>query len=364
MRRLVHALVLLTACALSPSVAFAQISLTTSALSNLFGAGITAFTYANRDSVETMNVGIASGSSPQSWTPPGFLVTDSSRVDNVLPGSTPYAANYSGATYAETFSESDSGISLKYYTYLKVSNDSLYSMGTAEHITGSAGGHTIDSTIVTHDTKFVLHTPISLGSVVAGVPDTNSLGPGVYEVITNSATYDAYGTLNLPNGSFQALRSVRSTTFKTYNGASLLNSSTGYSIVWNTVQGHELTVGVDSGATSGTVSLSSISWTRISQTPTSVKMSAEHPAGFMLAQNFPNPFNPTTIISYSLPAAGKVTLKVYDLLGRAAATLVDGQMEAGVHEISFDASKLASGTYFYQLRAGSFVASKKLVYLK
>ena len=364
MRRLVRSFITVATCMVLPSAAFSQITLTTSDLANLFGAGISANTYQNFDSVETMNVGSPSGSSPQSWTLPLFVVSDSSRVDNVLPSSTPYAANFSGATYAETFSESDSGISLLYFAYLRVSNDSLYTMGTAEHVTGSSGGHAIDSTIIMHQTKFVFHLPISLGTVVAGMPDTNSLGPGVYETITSSSTYDAYGTLNLPNGSFQALRSVQSTTFKTYNGGSLVYSSTSYSIVWNTVQGHQLTVGIDSGATSGSVSVKSISWTRMSQTPTAVKMMTEQPAGFMLAQNYPNPFNPTTVISYSLPSAGRINLRVYDLLGREVATLVDGQTEAGVHEVSFDASRLPSGTYFYQLRAGSLVASKKLVYLK
>lgn len=88
------------------------------------------------------------------------------------------------------------------------------------------------------------------------------------------------------------------------------------------------------------------------------------PADFSLSQNFPNPFNPTTVISYQLPTASRVNLKVFDMLGREVATLVNGQMEAGVHQVSFDASRLASGVYIYQLQAGSYVASKKLVLLK
>ncbi len=75
------------------------------------------------------------------------------------------------------------------------------------------------------------------------------------------------------------------------------------------------------------------------------------PVRFNLDQNFPNPFNPSTRISYQLPAPSKVTLKVYDLLGRLVATLVDGVQEAGEHETTFDARTVASGIYFCRLTA-------------
>lgn len=93
------------------------------------------------------------------------------------------------------------------------------------------------------------------------------------------------------------------------------------------------------------------------------------PENFELFQNYPNPFNPTTAISYQLSSPGYVTLKVYDELGREVKTLVNEQKAAGKYSISFDASPLASGVYFYQLRAqtaggGSFVSTKKLLLLK
>jgi glucuronoarabinoxylan endo-1,4-beta-xylanase len=81
-------------------------------------------------------------------------------------------------------------------------------------------------------------------------------------------------------------------------------------------------------------------------------------------QNYPNPFNPSTVISYQLPVTGYVTLKIYDLLGSEIATLVNGEIEAGYHEVNFDASKLSSGIYFYRLQAGNVVDMKKVILMK
>lgn len=88
------------------------------------------------------------------------------------------------------------------------------------------------------------------------------------------------------------------------------------------------------------------------------------PDGFVLNQNYPNPFNPSTLISYYLPITSQVRLTVYDLLGREVATLVNGAQLAGLHKISFDASSLASGVYFYRIHAEDFTATQKLVLMK
>ena len=88
------------------------------------------------------------------------------------------------------------------------------------------------------------------------------------------------------------------------------------------------------------------------------------PITYDLAQNFPNPFNPSTTILYQLPENGMVTLKIYDILGSEVATLVNEEKVAGRYEVNFNASSLASGVYIYKIQAGSFIASKKLVLLK
>jgi len=90
------------------------------------------------------------------------------------------------------------------------------------------------------------------------------------------------------------------------------------------------------------------------------------PEDFCLNQNYPNPFNPGTVISYKLPAAGHVTLKIYDLLGREIATLVDEYKDAGIHNARFSIFnyQLSSGVYFYRLHTGKYVSAKKMVILK
>lgn len=96
------------------------------------------------------------------------------------------------------------------------------------------------------------------------------------------------------------------------------------------------------------------------------------PDKFELSQNYPNPFNPLTKIRLAIPnvlvsgtkQSTNVTLKVYDILGNEVATLVDEEKYAGVYEVSFDASQLSSGIYFYTLQAGSFIETKKMIVLK
>jgi hypothetical protein len=85
---------------------------------------------------------------------------------------------------------------------------------------------------------------------------------------------------------------------------------------------------------------------------------------YSLDQNFPNPFNPSTTIRYAIPEAGNVTLTVFNLLGQQVSTLVSEKQKAGTYSVVFDASKLTSGIYFYQIKAGNFVNTKKLLLLK
>jgi enterochelin esterase family protein len=104
--------------------------------------------------------------------------------------------------------------------------------------------------------------------------------------------------------------------------------------------------------------------------PSSIKDKAEVLEGFQLYQNYPNPFNPTTKISWQSPVGSWQTLKVYDVLGKEVATLVDGYKEAGIHKIEFNivetrrSVSLPSGVYFYQLKIGDYIQTKKMILVR
>jgi hypothetical protein len=95
-----------------------------------------------------------------------------------------------------------------------------------------------------------------------------------------------------------------------------------------------------------------------------VEVEVAQPIEYSLSQNYPNPFNPTTTIDYSILKDGLVTLKVYDILGKEVVSLINEVQLAGTQKITFDASNLSSGVYYYQLVSGEFTSTKKLILMK
>jgi hypothetical protein len=88
------------------------------------------------------------------------------------------------------------------------------------------------------------------------------------------------------------------------------------------------------------------------------------PEGYALETNYPNPFNPSTKISFTIPKADHVSIVVYDMLGKEISTLIDADLGAGTHSVTFDAKNLASGTYIYRIRSGEFVQEKTMQLIK
>lgn len=153
----------------------------------------------------------------------------------------------------------------------------------------------------------------------------------------------------------------------TKTGGVFLSTNDGTS--WTSVNPGLTDKGILSVAATGTnlfAGTASGVWRRpLSEMITPVRNAFGHlPVSFELEQNFPNPFNPSTVIGYRLPENSVVTLKVYDVLGRVVATLVDERQAAGDHSIIFNAARLPSGVYFYRLQAGTLSETKKLTVLK
>jgi hypothetical protein len=97
---------------------------------------------------------------------------------------------------------------------------------------------------------------------------------------------------------------------------------------------------------------------------TSVEDGLSKGQDYQLEQNYPNPFNHSTTIRYSIPSSQYVTLKVFDIYGNEVASLINAEQSSGNHEILFDGSKLANGTYFYRLQADELVQTKRMVLIK
>lgn len=112
------------------------------------------------------------------------------------------------------------------------------------------------------------------------------------------------------------------------------------------------------------VSYSTRSAVTFSLGATSVEELGGTPAGFALQQNYPNPFNPTTTIEFSIPSSGRISLRVYDMLGREVAMVLDEERSAGTYRATFDARSLPSGTYLYVLRSGAYSQAKRMLLLK
>jgi Secretion system C-terminal sorting domain len=102
----------------------------------------------------------------------------------------------------------------------------------------------------------------------------------------------------------------------------------------------------------------------INEIVSSVRNPEEIPEEFVLYQNFPNPFNPSTTISYKLSVVCQVDLNIYNLIGKKVAVLVNERQKPGVYEIDFNSWNLPSGVYFYKLKAGQFIQTKKMILLK
>lgn len=101
-----------------------------------------------------------------------------------------------------------------------------------------------------------------------------------------------------------------------------------------------------------------------SGTPTSAETDLQRPTEVELLQNYPNPFNPSTTITYRINEPAAVRLEVFNMMGQRVAVLADGSLQAGSYTVSFDATGLSSGVYFYRINTGTFTESKKMMLVK
>ncbi|MBF8295510.1 MAG: hypothetical protein HW389_2055 [Bacteroidetes bacterium] len=351
-------IVLLSVMVLS-SLAISQISLSSNDAQSYFAPGKSWHHLENSRVTATMNVGTAS-SSAQSWTTPSITYTDTMRIDNLLPSATPYASKYPRATHVQRSSYSDGGNTFTYYEYFRITADSMISLGDVSRT--QSGGK--DTTVYYFSYHISMIFPFTLGKS-SSYRDSSSMGQGSYFIMRNTNTYDAFGSLTLPTGTYQALRMKETSITQTVFGGIPFSTDTSVSFTWITKDGYFLSISTNNKNPSGSIPISSLAYTTVINTPTGIGGHGDVlPSDPWLGQNYPNPFNPATTIEYIMAKSGFAHLTVHNALGQEVASLLNGFQSSGRHSITFEANGLPSGVYFYRLTTNDHVSIGKMNFVK
>jgi competence transcription factor ComK len=359
MRVLIYKLLIAVFILLFSNLAMAQITITMDDVLN----GIGTTEARTGDSSITINVG--SSGENQSWDFRNDLKDSGSYTVEILnPGQTAVADSFPGANLAEY-----SGIpQLDQFTidFYKVTQSNFVHVGTYEEF----GTPLLYITSI-QDTVSPL--PLSYGSTWEKV-NTDTLYYFYPDYIENieidsiQNTIDAYGTLHLPIGDFECLRlRIDKKINIQYFFPASAETKTQIEYHWISRNNIEL-ASATSQSNETDPDFTNASYFEmldsLNSNTVAVRDKDNRPLGFKLFQNYPNPFNPTTTIKYDLPKQAHVTLKVYNILGQKVATLLNGVKQAGSYEVNFNASNLSSGIYFYRLKTGQNILTKKMILLK
>jgi hypothetical protein len=340
---------------------FAQITITTSDVQAFLTPGHT-LSLIEDTSTTSLNIGNTGATSWDfSSLSPSLVYT----VSSVNPSGTPLGGHYPLATNAFYDTTTVSGYQLQTWLYFGI-NNALLNYGEAGQ--GSVGG--FDITFLSHNNPAAKNIVLPLTYNTSWSEDYVKTDSTIISPLPTTVTttnfhddnvVDAYGTITFPGGAqMQALR-VRTDTRQSSQGS----YSRTISYLFLTTTGTQISVDAadTTSPNTGTIPVSDITF--LNSGITDVRQANNTiPDKFNLAQNFPNPFNPTTNINYSIPSPQKVILKVYDELGREVTTLVNSDQTAGNYTVDFNASNLASGVYFYRLQAGNFIQMKKMILLR
>ena len=349
----------LFALVLVPLVAaLAQVTIDTSDVQAQFKVG-TSITFQYDSTTKSVNVGNAGFSS---WDFSPFRSDSSQALLSVTVGSTPFGAQFPGSTHALKATLTYQGIDATVYYYFTLTPTSLWQNGLMGEPTGGGSGTSLKDTYTPADRWSVFPSTINT-SWTSAYTDTQIVTlfgvPQTPVVVSHNITYiiDGYGPMKLPDGkTYDALR-IRKQDRR--------SNGTIAAYIWLAKNGVSVQLGtVDTlPPLTGTVAVNTVQWNG-PVTPMAVAASNAIPVQYALEQNYPNPFNPSTTIRYGLPNHAQVSLFVFNTLGQQVAQLVNGEVEAGYHEVTFDGGNLASGVYLYRMKAGSYVETKRLLLIR
>jgi hypothetical protein len=313
---------------------------------------------------DTINISQGPAGANQVWNFLTLTKIDTSDVHFVTSASTPYAGQFASSNIASTNDNTS-------YTYFTTSTSNIFFNGSASPglIVPYTNPQLYMQYPFTYNTSF--SDNFGCNYIVNGTPTVRTG--------TTSVNGDAWGTINLPVGSFtNALRVkyIISTKDSSNPGAPVVTITTNTSYVWF-IPGKKFPVFevVYSTLTFNGILFASTKTINYNPRSTPIgihQISTEVPRDFSLSQNYPNPFNPSTKIKFSIPLSRGVSegrgvftsITVYDNLGKQVETLVNQQLSPGTYEADFEGSRLSSGTYYYRLTAGNYSETKKLTLVK
>jgi hypothetical protein len=326
------------------------------------------------ESIITVDVGSAGAN--QMWDFSGITFDDPLELtlEFVSPGDTPFTSDFPTSNLAYVIPFNEFGFSGVGYNYIDVQSNQVNSLGFAAELTDP------DSTIIDRSDEELVPLPMTYGdSWTSSNVDTFEIIPGFGTITIEmlETTVDAYGTIKLKAGEFECLRirDEKEEIILSLVGGEVAFADTSTSINYSwigkesfllaevgSMDGEDnpiFTQAEDVQLTSNTGSANALSDNGI----------AVLPKGMILHANYPNPFNPSTTIKFDIPQAGNVQLVIYDLNGRRISTLIDDNLAAGSHQVSWnglDASGItvSSGVYIYRLQSMGTVLSRKLTLLR
>lgn len=265
------------------------------------------------------------------------------------PSSGSGSSNFPGATLSQEIDGS--------WSYIKDEGNAYFSMGM----------YTKDMLRTFSDEQKLMQFPFSYNSSFNDTYKslTSAEELEIYSHGTTNVVADAWGTLTLPSGTYNNALRIKTVTNNTdtmvTSGGSFVFGSTTTSYSWY-VSGIKVPVFGITYIVGDFFSTKAVSY--VTQFSTSIQQNTQTAESYKLEQNYPNPFNPSTSINFSIPKSGFATLKVYDILGKEVATLVNGNLNAGSYSAEFNASNLTSGVYFYKLETEGFTSVKKMSLVK
>ncbi len=343
--------------------AFAQITITVADVQTSWTVGYSAATDLDTI-VASVNIGQLGSTTWNFATLASHLSFTATQVN---PTSTPYAANYPGATHARYSSGLIPGVPSESWGYTSLTSSSTLFHGGVSAVTYVPGfTFTTFQTFAPVEIEFQLPLTFNSSWQYNGIETSISLRPPlpsdtVTATLNVTETADAYGPMTMPGGSVVDALRLRRDERKT---SSLAGYSRHITYIFVTRTGESVVVETnDTVSTAGVIQVEGVTWIR-PLLPPYVEGGEGRPVEYALYQNFPNPFNPSTTIGYQIADFGLVTLDVHDVLGREVVTLVNEVKPPGRYELTWDASNLTSGVYFYRLATANFIQTRKLVLLQ